>query len=128
VDGQVRMTPFRKGRAQAFAFPHRAGGLPRRAWEAPLDEGCNCAWVVPVVMTSSCAPSDFALVQRLTKEHESNKNAHDSAPCSQGARPSPRRALKPAPVLSLLSLRRHHLQPQASKPRGRNLLSPSPDT
>ena len=28
---------------QAFAFPHRAGGLPRRAWEAPLDEGCNCA-------------------------------------------------------------------------------------
>ena len=28
-----------------FAFPHRAGGLPR-AWEAPLDEGCNCAWDV----------------------------------------------------------------------------------
>ena len=36
------------GSEQAFSFPHRAGGLPRRVWEAPLDEGCNCGWVLRV--------------------------------------------------------------------------------
>ena len=40
--------------SRPFHFPTQRGALPRRAWEAPLDEGSNCAWVH---MTTKGQPS-----------------------------------------------------------------------